>query len=52
MGFKDAALPMKEQALARRIGEEFAAALAEDRMIRSGQIAETWTAERIEKARR
>ncbi|MGX1703317.1 hypothetical protein [Microbacterium sp. NPDC055357] len=52
MGFKDAALPMKEQALARRIVEGFEAALAEDRLIRSGQIEETWTAERIERARK
>lgn len=51
MGLKDAALPMKEQALARRIGEEFAAALAEDRLIRTGQIAETWTPDRVDKVR-
>lgn len=42
---------MKEAALARRIGDEFAAALAEDRLIRNGQMPETWTAERVEKAR-
>lgn len=40
MGFKDAALPLKEQALAKRIGEEMALALAEDRLIRTAQAPE------------
>lgn len=40
MGFKDAALPLKEQALADRIGENVARALAEDRLIRTGQMPE------------
>jgi hypothetical protein len=52
VGFKDAALPMKEQALAKRIVEGFEAALAEDRLIRSGKIEETWTPDRIERARK
>jgi hypothetical protein len=52
VGFKDAALPLKEQALADRIVRGMQAALAEDRLIRSGQMPETWTPERVEEARR
>lgn len=52
MGFKDAALPLKEQALAKRITDGFAAALAEDRLIRAGQLPETWSNERIEAVRK
>lgn len=52
MGFKDAALPMKEQALAKRIVDGFAAALAEDRLIRAGHLSETWTPERIASAQK
>lgn len=52
MGFDGAALLLKERALAKCIAEGFEAALAEDRLIRSGQIAETWTPDRIERARK
>ena len=41
MGFKDAALPAKEQALADRIVRGMERALAEDRLIRTGQAPET-----------
>jgi len=40
MGFKDAALPAKEQALADRIIRGFECALAEDRLIRTAQAPE------------
>jgi hypothetical protein len=43
MGFKDAALPLKEQALADRIVRGFEQALAEDRLIRAGAIPEPFT---------
>lgn len=38
-----AALPAKERALADAIGEQFRQALAEDRLIRTGQMPETFT---------
>lgn len=41
MGFKDAALPAKEQALADRIVKGMQDALAEDRLIRAGLAPET-----------
>lgn len=51
MGFKDAALPMKEQALAKRtadlVGEQMRRALAEDRLIRAGKIPEPFTPESL-----
>lgn len=40
MGFKDAALPAKEQALADRIVRGMERALAEDRLIRTAQAPE------------
>lgn len=40
MGFKDAALPMKERALATAIGQEMRLALAEHRAIESGLISD------------
>lgn len=40
MGFKDAALPAKEQALADRIVRGMERALAEDRLIRTSQAPE------------
>lgn len=42
MGLRDAALPLKEQALADRIVRGVALALAEDRLIRTGQAAEAY----------
>jgi hypothetical protein len=51
MGLRDAALPLKERGLARRIGQEVSAALAEDRLIRTGQIPETWDQARIQEVR-
>lgn len=51
MGFKDAALPAKERALAARIVDGMAAALAEDRLIRTGQVPESWDFDRIDRVR-
>ena len=45
MGFKEAALPMKERALAEAIGKQVRAALYEDRQIRAGHHRELDEAE-------
>lgn len=49
MGLADAALPAKERALAKRIGDEMRLALAEDRLIRTGQMPERYTPEDVQR---
>jgi hypothetical protein len=48
-GFKgtDLNLSASDAALAKRIGEQFRAALAEDRLIRAGLIPEPFTPEEV-----
>lgn len=50
MGFNDTELPLKTQALARRIVEGFEAPLAEDGLVRVRKIDETSTLDPIERA--
>ena len=52
MSVSDAEKAYYQSILARRIGEEMRHALAEDRLIRTGQIPETWDADRILEVRR